>query len=96
MKPTDFALHLTGFLTTYLAGQRNASSNTIRSYRDTFVLLLRYLRDVHHRPAEKVTVAFWPGTVVVTVVDESKAIVPVTSAGTLCRRTVTSPVAAPW
>lgn len=57
MKPTDFALHLTGFLTTYLAGQRNASSNTIRSYRDTFVLLLRYLRDVQDRPAEKVTVA---------------------------------------
>jgi site-specific recombinase XerD len=57
MKPTDFALHLTGFLTTYLAAQRYASSNTIRSYRDTFVLLLRYLRDVHDRPAEKVTVA---------------------------------------
>jgi integrase/recombinase XerD len=57
MKPTDFALHLTGFLTTYLASQRNASSNTIRSYRDTFVLLLRYLRDVHDRPPEKVTVA---------------------------------------
>ncbi|HEY5100887.1 MAG TPA: tyrosine-type recombinase/integrase [Gaiellaceae bacterium] len=57
MKSTDFALHLTGFLTTHLAGQRNASSNTIRSYRDTFVLLLRYLRDVHDRPAEKVTVA---------------------------------------
>lgn len=57
MKPTDFALHLTGFLTTHLAGQRNASSNTIRSYRDTFVLLLRYLRDVYDRPAEKVTVA---------------------------------------
>lgn len=56
MTPTDFARHLTGFLTTYLAGQRNASSNTIRSYRDTFVLLLRYLRDVHGRPVEKVTI----------------------------------------
>jgi integrase/recombinase XerD len=57
MKPTDFATHLTAFLTAYLAGQRSASPNTIRSYRDTFVLLLRYLRDVHDRPAEKVALA---------------------------------------
>ena len=56
MKPTNFAHHLTGFLTTYMVGQRNASPNTIRSYRDTFVLLLRYLHDVHNRPAEKVTI----------------------------------------
>jgi integrase/recombinase XerD len=55
MTPTDFAHHLTGFLTTYLAGQRNASPNTIRSYRDTFILLLRYLRDVRDLPVEKIT-----------------------------------------
>jgi len=57
MKPTDFATHLTAYLTTYMAGQRNASPNTIRSYRDTFVLLLRYLRDTQARPIEKVTLA---------------------------------------
>ena len=57
MMPTDFATHLTAFLTTYMAGQRGASPNTIRSYRDTFVLFLRYLRDAHGRPAEKVTLA---------------------------------------
>jgi integrase/recombinase XerD len=45
MKPTDFATHLTAFLTDYLAGQRNLSPNTIKSYRDTFVLFLRYCRD---------------------------------------------------
>lgn len=45
MKPTDFANHLTAFLTDYLAGQRNLSPNTIKSYRDTFVLFLRYCRD---------------------------------------------------
>jgi len=55
MTPTDFARHVTGFLTTYLAGQRNASANTIRSYRDTFVLLIRYLRDVRDIPIEKIT-----------------------------------------
>lgn len=57
MTPTDFARHVTAFLTTYLAGQRNASPNTIRSYRDTFVLLLRYLRDVRDLPVEKITIA---------------------------------------
>jgi integrase/recombinase XerD len=57
MKPTDFATHLTAFLTAYMAEQRNASPNTIRSYRDTFVLLLRYLRDARERPVEKVTLA---------------------------------------
>jgi site-specific recombinase XerD len=57
MKPTDFATHLTAFLTTYMADQRNASPNTIRSYRDTFVLLLRYLRDARDRSVETVTLA---------------------------------------
>lgn len=57
MKPTDFAAHLTAFLTTYMADQRNASPNTVRSYRDTFVLLLRYLRDARDRRVEKVTLA---------------------------------------
>jgi site-specific recombinase XerD len=69
MTPTDFAHHLTGFLTTYLAGQRNASPNTIRSYRDTFVLLLRYLRDVHARPVEKVTMATFEAPLLVSFIE---------------------------
>lgn len=69
MKPTDFATHLTAFLTTYLAGQRGASPNTIRSYRDTFVLLLRYLRDAHDRPVEKVTLANVEAPLVVAFLD---------------------------
>lgn len=69
MTPTDFARHLTGFLTTYLAGQRNASPNTIRSYRDTFVLLLRYLRDVHTCPVEKVTMATFEAPLLVSFIE---------------------------
>jgi site-specific recombinase XerD len=46
MKPTDFSVHVTSFLTHYLAGQRNVSPNTIRAYRDVFTLLLRFCRDV--------------------------------------------------
>jgi integrase/recombinase XerD len=63
--PTDFARHLTGFLTGYLGTQRHASPNTVRSYRDTFVLLLRYLRDAKHLPAERVTLMTLEAPVIV-------------------------------
>jgi site-specific recombinase XerD len=56
MKPTDFAYYLSNFLTTYLAGQRNLSKNTIQSYRDTFSLLLRYFSDKKNIAPEKVNV----------------------------------------
>jgi integrase/recombinase XerD len=46
MKPTDFSIHVTSFLTHYLAAQRNVSPNTIKAYRDVFTLLLRFCRDV--------------------------------------------------
>ena len=45
MKPTDLSVHVTNFLTRYLAGQRNLSPNTIKAYRDVFTLLLRFGRD---------------------------------------------------
>ena len=53
MKPTDFATHLTGFLSMYLPRQKNASKNTIASYRDTFKLLLRYCQEKKDIPVEK-------------------------------------------
>jgi integrase/recombinase XerD len=40
MKQTDLARTLTRFLSEHLPGQRNLSTNTIRSYRDTFKHLL--------------------------------------------------------
>ena len=46
MKPSDFSIHVTSFLTHYLAAQRNVSPNTIKAYRDVFTLLLRFCRDV--------------------------------------------------
>jgi site-specific recombinase XerD len=42
MKQTDFARMLTRFLSDYLPGQRNVSTNTIKSYRDTFKQLLAF------------------------------------------------------
>lgn len=53
MKTTDFATLLTNFLGTYLPSQRNVSPNTVRAYRDTFVLLLRYFNDIRGLPPEK-------------------------------------------
>ncbi len=55
MKPTDFAYYLSSFLTTYLAGQRNLSTNTIQSYRDTFSLLLRYFSNARDIAPEKIS-----------------------------------------
>jgi len=44
METTDFAKYLTNFLTKYLAGERQASPNTIRAYRDAFVQLIRFMK----------------------------------------------------
>lgn len=44
MKPTDFAYHLTNYLSKYLPTQVGVSANTIKSYRDTFSLFLRYCK----------------------------------------------------
>jgi len=57
MKPTDFAYCLSNFLTTYLAGQRNLSINTIQSYRDTFSLLLKYFSDSKNISPEKISIS---------------------------------------
>jgi site-specific recombinase XerD len=56
MKPTDFAKFLTDFFNNYLLRQRNVSPNTIKSYRDTFRLLLVYLQDKEMKP-EKVSMS---------------------------------------
>ena len=42
MTGRDFQHHLSAFLARYLPGEVGLSANTIRSYRDTFTLLLRY------------------------------------------------------
>ncbi|EKE04042.1 MAG: hypothetical protein ACD_20C00111G0001 [uncultured bacterium] len=55
MKPTDFAMHLTKFLSEYLLSQKNVSRNTITSYRDTFKLLLMFCQKEKELPCEKLT-----------------------------------------
>jgi len=55
MRPTDFAHRLSGFLTQYLSAQRDLSPNTIKAYRDAFVLLLRYCHEGRRLPVERLT-----------------------------------------
>lgn len=45
MKPTDFAYHITNFLSKYLPGIEGCSVNTVSAYRDAFKLLLMFARE---------------------------------------------------
>lgn len=54
MKPTDFAYHLTTYLSKYLPGRTGMSRNTICSYRDTFSLLLRFCSEEKSIAIEKI------------------------------------------
>jgi site-specific recombinase XerD len=53
METTDFAKHLSDYLSKYLPGERAASRNTILSYRDTFILLIGYMKTQKGIIAEK-------------------------------------------
>lgn len=44
MKPTDFAYHLSNYLSKHLPGEIGAGKNTVLSYRDTFRLLLEFAK----------------------------------------------------
>ena len=52
--PNDFASLLSGFLGEYLPAQKNASKRTVRSYRDTFKLLLIYMESERKVKPEKI------------------------------------------
>jgi site-specific recombinase XerD len=69
MKATDFARYLSAFLSTYLPGVRNVSTNTIRSYRDTYRLLLVYFKNQLGVPVEKLSLATLTDKVVLGFLD---------------------------
>ena len=56
-KPTDFSYLLSNFLTKFLPSERGLSHNTISSYRDTFILLLKYFKEVRVVKPEHVALA---------------------------------------
>ena len=51
--PSDFAICISSYLTKHLAGTRNLSSNTIKSYRDTFCLLLLFMKPAKKKSSPK-------------------------------------------
>lgn len=55
-KQTDFAYYLSTYLTSYLPGARNFSVNTIRSYRDSFKLLICYYGEELRIPVGKIQI----------------------------------------
>lgn len=69
MKATDFSYYLTGFLTKFLPGEAGASKNTIASYRDTFILFLRFLSDEKGISADSLTLNMITKNIVVDYLD---------------------------
>jgi len=57
MKPTDFSKSLTDFLSIYLPGEKGMSYNTICSYKDTFLLFLRFMKEQNAVDADKLTLS---------------------------------------
>lgn len=51
----SFAKYITSFFLEYLSAERGASPHTIRSYSNTFILLLNYMDEVKYIKAEKLT-----------------------------------------
>lgn len=52
---TDFAIHLSRFLSEYLPHERGMSHNTALAYRDTFMQFIRYMKEKQKIPVEKLT-----------------------------------------
>lgn len=59
MRTPDFPEYLATYLTNYLPLQQGASVNTIKSYRDSFTIFLRYCRDVQHIKPETLTMSMF-------------------------------------
>lgn len=54
MKQTYFAKQLTEFLTVYLTGERGCSVNTVKSYRDTMLQFLIFMKSEYHITADRI------------------------------------------
>lgn len=52
---TDFAIHLSRFLSEYLPHERGMSHNTALAYRGTFMQFIRYMKEKQKIPVEKLT-----------------------------------------
>lgn len=69
IRPTDFAICVSEYFTKHLAGVRNLSSNTIKSYRDMFCLLLFFMNKEINIRTEKISLASIDDKVICTFLD---------------------------
>ena len=58
MNNNDFATHLSAYFLKYMPTRTGYSSNTIKSYRDTFIIFLRYSKEVLQTKPEKMDFEF--------------------------------------
>lgn len=56
MKPTDFAKKLTDFLSKYLPCERGLSTNTIESYKTTFILFITFMEEKKNIAVNKLAI----------------------------------------
>ncbi len=61
MNDRNFAYYLTRYFSVYLPGDRGLSPHTIVSYRDTFKLLLSYMKEIQNIPPQKMTLELFTG-----------------------------------
>ena len=52
----NFPRLLSSFFNEYLVAQKGCSSNTLKTYRDSFVLLLEYMNKVKHRNPDSISI----------------------------------------
>ncbi len=69
METTDFAKHLSNFLTKHLMGERSCSSNTILSYKDTFVQFIQFMKECKGLRVSKITLEHITKEVVLDFLD---------------------------
>ena len=55
MKPTNFSKHISDFISQHLPNEKGASRNTISAYRDTFILLIDFIKEYKHIKVERLT-----------------------------------------
>lgn len=55
MKPTDFSKYISAFISQHLPNEKGASRNTIAAYRDTFILLIDFIKQHKKIRVERLT-----------------------------------------
>jgi integrase/recombinase XerD len=68
-KANDFARYLSRFLTKYLSGEKNLSTNTIAVYRDTFRLFLLFCEQKMEITPDRITISLLTKELVIDYLD---------------------------